>query len=473
MAGSDREVIKFGTDGWRAIIGRDFTFNNVAILTQAVADYFNKEFSGKKVSAVVGFDTRFMSRDFALEAARVLAANDIKVIFSDRFLPTPAVSYAVKKKNCDFGIMITASHNPPEFNGYKIKNNSGGAADSEITDAVEKLLFKSEVKKADIELGKDSGNFEFKNLTADYKSFLSQYLDLKKIRSAKLKVLVDVMHGSGNGFIRDCVGKGKVNIELMREDVNPSFDGARPEPLPENLKLLMSRMKKEKFDLGLVLDGDADRIAAVDSNGEFISPQVILCLLVLHLVEDRKQKGAVVKTIVGSSMIDKICQHLNLELFETPVGFKYISKLMMSKNILVGGEEAGGIGFQDYIPERDGSLAGLLILEMLAYRHSGINGVLKKLKSDFGSYYYTKDSVRLENVGNFDINNVAIPTSILGKAVTRVDRKDGLKFIRKDGSWLMLRGSGTEPIVRVYSEAKNKLEAEKLIAEGRKMIAKC
>ena len=473
MEGSDREVIKFGTDGWRAIIGRDFTFNNVQVLTQAVADYFNKEFSRKKVSAAVGFDTRFMSKDFALETAKVLAANGIKVIFSDRFLPTPALSYAVKKRDCDFGIMITASHNPPEFNGYKIKNNSGGAADTEITAAVEGLLFKSEVKKADLEFGKDAPNFEVKNLATDYKSFLSKYLDLKRIRSAKLRVLVDVMHGSGNGFIRDCVGSGKVKIELMRQDVNPSFDGLRPEPLPENLKLLMARMKKEKFDLGLVLDGDADRIAAVDSNGEFISPQVILCLLILHLVEDRKQKGAVVKTIVGSSMIDKICQRLKLELFETPVGFKYISKLMMSKNILVGGEEAGGIGFQDYIPERDGSLAGLLILEMLAYRHSGINGVLKKLKSEFGSYYYTKDSVRLEKVGNFNINNIAIPTSILGKAVMRVDRKDGLKFICKDGTWLMLRGSGTEPIVRVYSEAKTKLEAEKLIAEGRKMITKC
>ncbi len=466
-----KSEIKFGTDGWRAVIGRDYTFENVAILSQAVSDYFKKKKKGT-LTSVVGFDTRFLSKEFALEAASVLVANKINVILSDRAIPTPAISFAVKYSKADFGIVITASHNPPEFNGFKIKDNWGGAADVDITDAVEKMLFKSKVRKIDLLDKKSNEYFKVSDLTDRYSKFLENYIDLDKIRSSGLRVLVDVMHGSGNGFIRDCVGAGSVQVHLMRDDINPAFDGARPEPLAENLSAMISRMKKEKFDLGLVLDGDADRIAALDSGGEFISPQTILCLLILHLVEDRHEKGAIVKTIVGSSLIDKICNRLKLKLFETPVGFKYISKLMREQDILIGGEEAGGIGFKNYIPERDGSLAGLLLLEMLAYRKSNINQQLASLESGYGKFYYTKDSMRLEHVGDFDLENIKIPKEILGKSVVKIDRKDGIKFICNDESWLMLRGSGTEPIVRVYAESKTKDEAEKMISLGKKMIIK-
>jgi alpha-D-glucose phosphate-specific phosphoglucomutase len=470
MPAASFEAIKFGTDGWRAIIGRDFTFENVSILTQATCDYFKAALARPDLTCAIGYDTRFLSKDFALEVAKVCVANNIKVIFSDKFLPTPALSFAVKKLHCDFGVVITASHNPPEFNGFKIKDSSGGAADTEITSAIEKLLKTSDVKKHDLIASKSSSNFKVCDLTNDYRKFLKSYLDLKTINRAKLRVLVDVMHGSGNGFIADCVEESNVNLSLMRSDINPSFDGSRPEPLPENLAPMISRMKKEKFDLGLVLDGDADRIAAMDSNGEFISPQVILCLLILHLVQDRKMTGAVVKTIVGSSMIDKICTRLKLKLFETPVGFKYISKLMKEGDVLIGGEEAGGIGFKNYIPERDGSLAGLLLLEMLAFRRCNINNLLADLKREFGSFYYTKDSLALSSVEMFSLANIKIPEELLGKKVVKIDKKDGLKFICEDDSWLMLRGSGTEPIVRVYSEAKTKDRAEKLISLGKKMI---
>ncbi|MEW6009151.1 MAG: phosphoglucomutase/phosphomannomutase family protein [Candidatus Omnitrophota bacterium] len=467
---SDKNLaIKFGTDGWRAVIGREYTFGNVAILSQAVSDYFKKKKKGK-LTAVVGFDTRFLSKEFALEAASVFVANKINVIFSDMAIPTPAISFAVKYSKADFGIVITASHNPPEFNGFKIKDDSGGAADVDITSAVEKNLFKSKVKKIDLSDKKFKENFKVTNLTDCYRKFLQNYIDLNKIQNSGLKILVDVMHGSGNGFIRDCIGGGSIQIHLMREDINPVFDGARPEPLPENLSVMISRMKAEKFDLGLVLDGDADRIAAVDSNGEFISPQTILCLLILHLVQDRREKGAIVKTIVGSSLIDKICQRLKLKLYETPVGFKYISKLMKEEDILIGGEEAGGIGFKNYIPERDGSLAGLLLLEMLAFRNSNINQQLVSLEAEYGKFYYTKDSIRLEHIGDFDLEKIKLPKDILGKKVVKIDKKDGIKFICSDGSWLMLRGSGTEPIVRVYAESATKDEAGKMISFGKKMI---
>ncbi|MBU2541052.1 MAG: phosphoglucomutase/phosphomannomutase family protein [Candidatus Omnitrophica bacterium] len=462
-----KPVIKFGTDGWRAVIAGDFTFENVAILSQAVSDYFKSLKSGGQVEAVIGFDTRFLSREFAHYAAEVLVANRIKVILSDRAISTPALSFATKSNRCDFGIMITASHNPPEFNGFKIKDSFGGAADTDITKAVEKLLHKNKVKKASLA---NNRYCKVKNLITAYEGFLKKYLDLRKIHSRRLNVLVDVMHGSGNAIIPDCIGSGKVKVTLMRSDVNPSFDGARPEPLPENLSQMIHRMKNEKFDLGLVLDGDADRIAALDSDANFISPQVILCLLILHLFQDRKEKGAVVKTVVGTTLLDKVCAHLKLKLFETPVGFKYISKLMKETTVLVGGEEAGGIGFKNYIPERDGSLAGLLLLEMLSFRGRSIKQLIKELKSKFGSFYYTKDSIELHNVGHFNLGNVKVPKKILGKDVVRINRKDGLKLIGSDESWLMLRPSGTEPIVRVYAEAATREKAERLISLGKKMI---
>lgn len=471
MAKHKEPVIKFGTDGWRAVIAKDFTFENVAILSQAVSDYFKKIGRGKKSkAAVIGFDTRFLSREFALEAAGVLVANNIKVIFSDRPIPTPTLSFAVKRTRSDFGIMITASHNPPEFNGYKIKDSLGAAAGSDITFSVERLLFKNKLKRIDVGGKYKTSYFKIDNLAIPYEKLLQGYLNLEKIRRCGLNVLVDIMHGSGNSFIRDCVGKAKTKIVLMRDDINPSFEGVHPEPLPQNLEKMIRRMKNEKFDIGLVLDGDADRIAALDSDGRFISPQVILCLLILHLVQDRGKTGAVVKTVVGSSMIDKICRELNLKLFETEVGFKYISALMKNQDILIGGEEAGGIGFKNYILERDGSLSGLLLLEMLSYRGCGINQLLKKLKSQFGSFYYIKDSVRFEHVRSFKLENVKIPANILGKEITEINRKDGLKFICSDASWLMLRASGTEPILRIYAEAASRVKAERLISLGKKMI---
>jgi phosphomannomutase len=466
MSNPEKSPIKFGTDGWRAVIGKDYTFENVAILTQAVSDYFKAK---KAKSAVVGFDTRFLSKEFALEAAGVLVANNIKVLFSDRCIPTPALSFAVCQAKADFGIMITASHNPPEFNGFKIKDSAGGAADVDITSAVEKLLLKNKVKKVQ-PANLQGDNFKVADLTKQYVRFLQDYANVANIRSSNLKVLLDAMHGSGNSFMADCVGKGTIQLRLMRADINPAFDGGRPEPLPENLSQMIACMKKERFDIGLVLDGDADRIAAVDSDAEFISPQIILCLLILHLVQDRKESGAVVKTIVGTTLIDKICARLKLKLYETPVGFKYISTLMRQDNILVGGEEAGGIGFKNYIPERDGTLAGLLLLEMLSHRHCGINELLKELYSQYGTFHYTKDSLYLDHVGDFDIEKIKPPEKILDKPVIKVDRKDGLKFICQDESWLMLRGSGTEPIVRVYAEAHTKEEASQMISLGKQMI---
>jgi len=277
------------------------------------------------------------------------------------------------------------------------------------------------------------------------------------------------MYGSGNGFIADILKGTKIKLEFMRSDVNPSFAGIRPEPVLENLRPTVERLKKEKFDLCLVLDGDADRIACFAGRGVFISPQKILGLLTLHLSQDRKMSGGVVKTIVGTTLIDKITKELNLRLFETPVGFKYISALMEKENVLVGGEEAGGIGFKGYIPERDGTLAGLLLLEMMIYRNKTMLEILNEMENRFGRYYYLREDLKLQAPGS-KLRALRKIKRILGKEVVEVKDYDGIKLICSDESWLMFRSSGTEPLIRVYAEAGDLKRSEKLIEFGKGLI---
>lgn len=453
------DEIKFGTDGWRGIIGDNYTFKNLKILTQAVADYLGE---GKKVA--VGFDTRFMSDCFARITAEVLKNNGIEVVLSDRACPTPTLSFTVKSKKLDLGIMITASHNPPEYNGFKIKIPSGGAAGEDITSQVENLLGKTPAKETDDPRGKISQE----NLVSGYIKFIRNYIDLKKIRNKKFKVLVDAMYGSANSFIADILKGTKIRLEFMRNTINPFFDGKGPEPTEENLAELKQRVKREKFDLGIALDGDGDRIAAVAPGGIFIHPQKILGLLALHLNQDRKWTGGIVKTIAGSTMIDRIAKHLEVKLYETPVGFKYISDLMDKNDILAGGEEAGGMGVKGYIPERDGSVAGLLLIEMMVYRNKNILTILNEMERQFGRYYYLRDDLYLDKPA--ELKKEGLPQELLGKKVTRIKDFDGIKLICEDESWLMFRASGTEPIMRLYAEAKSLKRAEQLLELSRKII---
>jgi phosphomannomutase len=457
----DKEEIKFGTDGWRGIIGDNYTFNNLKILSQAVADYLG---SGKKVAA--GYDTRFMSDIFAEISAKVLSNNGIEVILSDQPIPTPALSLAVKSRRLDLGIMITASHNPAEYNGFKIKMPSGGAAGPEVTKEIEDYLGKTPVKE---DRGA-SGGIQKVDLTRDYVGFIRSYIDLKKIKKKKFKVLVDAMYGSGDSFFARILKGSDIRLEFMRNNINPSFDGRRPEPIEENLQELKMRVKKEKFDLGIALDGDADRIAAVAPGGVFIHPQKILGLLALHLNQDRHWSGGIVKTICGTTMIDNIAKFLGIKLYETPVGFKYISNLMETENILAGGEEAGGMGVKGYIPERDGTVAGLLLLEMMVYRNKNILKILNETEKKFGKYYYVRQDLQLAS--QIEPKKEDLPGELLGKKVIQVKDYDGIKLICEDESWLMFRGSGTEPIMRLYAEAKSLAQAKKLLALGGRLIQK-
>jgi phosphomannomutase len=453
--------IKFGTDGWRAIIGQEYTFKNLKAVSQAVADYLG---GPKKVA--VGYDTRFMSEDFAALCAATLKDNGIEVTLSDRPIPTPALSFAVKTRKLDLGVMITASHNPAQYNGFKIKNPSGGAASEEVTAAVEGLLFKGPADKQ----ASSSGMIIKDDLIKGYVKFIRSYINLKKIKNKRFRVLVDAMHGSGDSFIAEILKGTDIRLEFMRNTINPSFGGRRPEPVEDNLEELKFRVKKERFDLGIALDGDADRIAAVAPGGIFIHPQKILGLLALHLNQDRLWKGGIVKTIAGTTMIDHIARFLGVKLYETPVGFKYISNLMETEDILTGGEEAGGMGVKGYIPERDGTVAGLLLLEMMAYRNKNILQILNQVEKQFGKFYYLRRDLHLKKRTEPEKDN--LPCELLGKKVVQVKDYDGIKLICEDESWLMFRGSGTEPIMRLYAESRSLNRARQLIDLGEQLIEK-
>lgn len=469
----EKQPIKFGTDGWRGVISDDFTFRNVAVVAQAVAEWVKKDLNprraGGKKRVAVGYDTRFLGREYARIVGGVLACNNIEVYLSDAPIPTPALSYGVIKTKSAAGIMITASHNPAKFNGIKIKTAQGGGASADVTRRIEHYLGTRPVKTMDVEEAVKQKAVMIRDFKPAYLTFMKRYIDLARIKKARFKVVQDVMHGSGGRLLEEVLKGSGIRLSFLRDEINPYFDGGKPEPVPEYLGDILEKMKKEKFDLGLVLDGDADRLAAVAPGGEFISPQRILGLIILHLVRNRGRRGGVVKTTCGTMLIDHIAGALGLELYETPVGFKHISDLMVSGRIVAGGEEAGGIGVQDYIPERDGTLAGLLLLEMMVYERKNIKRLLYDMEKSFGRYYYERSDLDLRG-RRFDVKRIKGVKTLLGKKVVRVTDFDGVKLMCEDESWLMLRPSGTEPLVRAYSEAKSLKRAGNLIRVGEALL---
>ena len=351
---------------------------------------------------------------------------------------------------------------------FRDRIKAGGGASQEITQAVESLLGKTPVKVGEADALLEP--IKPVDIIKDYIKFIRNYIDLKKIKTKKFKVLVDSMYGSGDSYIAQVLKGTNIKLEFMRNTINPSFDGGRPEPVEENLELLKERVKKEKFDLGIALDGDADRIAAVAPGGVFIHPQKILGLLALHLNQDRHWSGGLVKTICGTTMMDNIAKFLGIKLYETPVGFKYISNLMETENIVAGGEEAGGMGVKGYIPERDGTMAGLLLIEMMVYRNKNMLKILNETEKSFGKYYYVRQDLHLAK--RVEPKKESLPSKLLGKQVVDIKDYDGIKLICEDDSWLMFRGSGTEPIMRTYAEAKSLTQAKKLLALGKEIILK-
>lgn len=467
-----KDQIKFGTDGWRGVIAENFTFENVAIVAQAISDWIKKDVKkingAKKVA--LGYDARFLSKEFARTVSCILAKNNIIVYLSDRILPTPSLSYGVVDIKGVCGVMITASHNPATFNGIKIKTSQGGGASKDITNKVEAYLGATPVKTMEFDQAIAKKLIVMHNFNQAYLSFMKKYINLERIRQSEFKIIQDVMYGSGKDILQEVIAGSRIKLDYLHNEINPSFGGVKPEPIAEYLPDLLLKMKEGAYDLGLVLDGDADRIAAAAPGGEYISPQKILGLITLHLVRNRGRQGGVIKTTCGTTMIDHIALKLNLRLFETPVGFKYISDLMVSEKIVAGGEEAGGIGVQDFIPERDGTLAGLLLLEMMVYEKKNIKQLLTEMESEFGRYYYERSDLELKG-RKFDLKKFKSQKTLLGKKVVNIKDYDGIKLTCEDESWLMLRPSGTEPLVRAYSEAKSLKQAKDLIKIGEQLLS--
>ncbi len=460
-------MIKFGTDGWRGIIADEFTFENLRIVTQALADYL-RQVTAKNVA--VGFDRRFMSDMFALEAAKVLAANGLIVFLSEKPVTTPVISFTVKNLGLDAGVMITASHNPYIYNGFKLKGKYGGSATPEITAAVEKLCGINPVKTVSAE----DPLIKLFNPDGLYLNKVSSLVNIEKIENSGLKIVFDPMFGSGCGYLHSLFPAFPSSrlIEINGE-ANPSFGGINPEPIDQNLSRLKTMVLSEKADIGLAVDGDGDRIGAVDSNGNFVNAHQIFALLLKHLVENRGWTGTVVKTVSTTSMLEKQCSKYGLFLYETPIGFKYICELFQKEEILIGGEESGGFGFKNHIPERDGLLSALLLLELLTVTEKSLSLLLNELMTELGSHFYKRIDIHLstEQISKLLSNlNAVLPDNYAGYPITGLNKTDGYKFFLGGHSWILFRLSGTEPLLRVYAEAPSEKILNAILESAEKFI---
>lgn len=473
-------TIKFGTDGWRAVISDTFTFANLRLVSQAIADFILEE-NDRDPSIVIGFDTRFLSDRYAQEVARVMAANKINTWLARADTPTPAISYAVTHKQATAGVMITASHNAPRYNGVKLKAGFGGAANPTQHKRVEQLLERNlenvhgpnlmDLQKA---IRKDRVH-KFDPAWAYYEH-LGTLLDLDTISSGELRVVADGMYGSGRGTIGEMLTRGRTHVHNIRHEMNPGFGGIHPEPIGKHLGLLMSTIQAGHWDVGLATDGDADRIGAVDAKGNFVDPHRIFALVLRYLLEKRELKGSVVRTVSTTRMIDRIAAEHGLKLIETPVGFNHIADLMIANGVVMGGEESGGMSIIGHIPEGDGVLMGLLLLEVMAHAHAPLHELVDDLLKKYGPAQYARSDLKLQRpVAKADMVKMlveAAPDAIAGVAIEDVQTVDGVKYYLNDGSWLLIRPSGTEPVLRVYAEAPNDDRVKALLGFGEEMAAK-
>jgi len=466
--------IRFGTDGWRGVIAREFTFDNLSIVAQATVDHLVRERNQER-GVVIGYDRRFLSREFARHVASIVAGNGIPVFFTDRVTPTPALSWSVRDRGAAAGIMITASHNPPEYNGFKIKESFGGSARPATTAIVEEIVRQNvasgrPVAALPFEEGVSGGIITLFDPFPSYLAQLCRFVDMDAIRRAGLSVAVDPMHGAGSGIF-PLLLDGTTEIHA---DENPGFRGIPPEPTPEHLQELGEFVRGGGYHVGLALDGDADRIGAVDEQGSFFSSHMIFTVILRHLVERHGQRGGVVKTVSTTRMVDCLASRYGLPLYETPIGFKHICELMLEKEILMGGEESGGLGITSHLPERDGILMGLLLLESIARTGMGLRAQLEEIMAEIGQFFYRRIDLSIDQEKKSALIrrlSSSLPDEIAGMPVAATNRSDGFKFIFGDGSWLLIRPSGTEPVLRLYAEAPTSEMVERLLAAARDSAA--
>jgi alpha-D-glucose phosphate-specific phosphoglucomutase len=471
-------TIKFGTDGWRAVISDTFTFANLRLVAQAIADYVMEEASNGQPEVVVGFDTRFLSDRYAAEVARVLAGNNIVAWLTRADAPTPAISYAVSHKKAVAGVMITASHNPPRYNGLKLKASFGGAALPEQADRVEAHLLRNQEAARgpnvmDYQAALNQRLIQRFDPAWAYYEHLGQLVNLDVISDGELRVVTDAMYGSGRKCIADMLARTRCRVRQIRGEMNPGFGGIHPEPIARYLSALGAEIQSYHADLGLATDGDADRIGAMDARGNFVDPHHIFALALRYLVEERKWSGMVVKSVSTTRMVDRLAARYDLELKETPVGFNHIADYILNDNVLIGGEESGGISIKGHIPEGDGVLMGLLLLEIVSAAGVPLDELVSGLQADVGPAHYTRCDIQLRRpVAKAEMVKRLVedvPSSFGGQQVVEVETLDGVKYLLADDSWLLIRPSGTEPVLRVYAEARDEAMVDVLLTYGQQV----
>jgi phosphomannomutase len=463
--------IQFGTDGWRGVIADDFTYANVRRVAAAIASYVREE-STPAHGLIVGYDTRFLSAEFARAAAEVVAAAGVLVILADRPTPTPAISYAVVARKTAGAIVITASHNPYRWNGVKFKAPYGGSAAPDIIRRIEAHLRRMDRSKARVRRVK-AASLETADLIGPYLERLKSLVHLERIRASGHRFAIDPMYGAARGCIASVFDEAKIPYREIHSDHNPLFPGMNPEPIEPHVEELRRVVREGGYDAGFATDGDADRLGAIDRDGAFIDSHKIFSILLRHLAEDLGLAGEVVKTFSTTQMIDKLAQKHRLPLHTTPIGFKYICELMLTRDVLIGGEESGGIGVKGHLPERDGILNSLLLAEVMADKRRTLSELVDELSREFGPHHYGRVDLEVEReVGQRLVRQVKEHKlrRVAGLQVTRIEDLDGAKMCFGETAWLLVRSSGTENLLRLYAEAPSQKQMNDLLEEMARIV---
>ena len=470
-------AIKFGTDGWRGIIAEDFTFENVRLCAQGTVDLLKAQGLADR-GLVVGYDTRFASDRFAATVAEVAAASGVGTLLSDRPSPTPAVSFAVVSRGAGGGVAITASHNSAEWNGFKYKPDYGGSASAEVVADLERHI--AAAAAAGVPDGMpladavESGAVELFDPTPDYLARVAGLVDVEAIRNAGLRVVTDAMYGAGAGYLPGLLGGGALEATEIRGERNPAFPGmAQPEPIEHNLAALVSAVRATGADVGLATDGDGDRLGVVDERGRYVTTLQAFALLCLHQLEVLGNRGPLVRSITTTGMVDRLGDIYGVPVFDTPVGFKHLGPVMMRENALIAGEESGGFAFRGHLPERDGILSGLMLLEMMVKTGKSVSELLDDLYARVGPHHYDRIDLPFDPANRAGVEQrigAAPPTALGGRRVAQVDTRDGVRFVLEGGGWALIRFSGTEPLLRLYAEAESPEDVRALLSAARELV---
>jgi phosphomannomutase len=468
-------TIKFGTDGWRAIIADEFTFANVRACAQATARYF-RDSGDVSRGIVVGYDTRFASEDFAAAVAEVLAANELPVHLCGRAAPTPVIGFSIRRLNAGGGIVITSSHNPALYSGFKVRTEQASAAPPEVLSQIEELIpeaLAGAVERMPIDEAKAKGLVKTFDAKPDYIRHLSELVEIERLREAGLRVVVDPMHGAGAGYLRELLSGGRNEVIEIRAERNPAFPGMHnPEPIARNLEATREAVLKQGAQVALATDGDADRIGVMDEQGEFVDQLRVFALLAYYLLEVRGLRGPIVKSVTTTSMVRRLGELYDVPVYETGVGFKYLGPKMIETDALIAGEESGGFAFRGHLPERDGILSGLYILDLMARRGKSLPELLEEVFAKVGPHYYDRIDITMTPEERDRIAGILPtlePQAIDGLRVTGYDRTDGLRFLLEGGAWALIRLSGTEPLMRIYTEVRERQQVQPVLQAVREL----